>query len=208
MRTGEEAYEIGIAQKDKSIISEPKRNCPVFLGAAEDTLIFFNKENFQYKKDIQVEAAIKGHINLRESPYIKKYTDVMDKIEFGNNPDISISFEDRTKRDFFEFAGKTINGSKKFSMGANTRDGLYAISQRINIDTNTFDFMAYTIGYKDLLSSVSPELLNAQNKELLRILTNECMRIEKYLKLRTLHKIIEHCPIEIDMDNKILKWSV
>src|SRR3989304_2552307 len=109
MQSGEISQVIGQAKKEKSIENACIRNCPTYLDSAIDTLLYFGETKFQYIKDIQIEASHTGFIKLRDSVHVSKYKEIMEKVKYGNNPDIHISNEQRAKQDFFEFTGSTLS---------------------------------------------------------------------------------------------------
>lgn len=206
--TPEEAREIGVITKEKSVENMPMRNAPTYLYNAVSTLRYFGEQQFQYIKDIQIEASVKGCTKLRESPHYKKYMEIMNQVEYGNNPDIYITGEQRAKRDRFEFTGSRVMGITNFKIGVKTRNDLYVISQNLDMESNDIDLIAYLIGYQDMFSSISQELLNPVNMELLKTLTNEVNRVNKFLERRNLHKIIEYCPLEVDYISNSLSWRL
>lgn len=208
MLTPEIAYEIGTCKKEKTIEDVSMRNCPTYLASAIKTLVYFGETQFQYIKDIQIEASTIGFTKLRESPHVSKYIEIMNKVEYGDNPEVYITNEQRTKKDYFEFSGSIIHKPLHFRISTNISTSIFALAEKIDIDVNNLDMIAYVIGYQILFSELDTELLNRQNKELLNLLTNESKRIDKYLEIRTLHKIIEYCPITIDYQECNLKWSV
>lgn len=206
--TPEIAHEIGIVKNNKAIENMSMRNCPIYMDNAITSLLYFNETKFQYIKDIQVEAALIGFTTLRDSEHVSKYREIMDKVEYGNNPDVYITMEQRAKRDRFEFTGSLIKGNTNLRISTKTRNSLFALSQRINMDSNNIDIISYIIGYQRMFNDIDVNEMNRQNKELLLILTNEVKRIHKYLEMRAIKKIIDHCPIQIDYNTCNLKWSI
>lgn len=208
MMTGEQAYETGLAIKNKTIDSVLKRGCPTLIDNALESLLHFGETDFQYKKDIQVEALLIGFTTLRDSEHVSQYKKIMERIKYGDNPEIKITGEQIAKKDRFEFSGSIIKHPVRFEINKKTSDSMYALAGKIDMDTNNFDFMAYAIGCQSMLSNISPELLNSRNKEIINNLTKECARIHRFLELRTLHKIVEHCPIKANYDEKVISWDL
>lgn len=208
MMTPEIAQDKGLAIKNKTTDSVLKRGCPTFLDNAFDALMHFGESEFQYKRDLQVEALIKGHVFLRDSPHVSQYKKIMEQVKYGDNPDIRITGEQIANKDRFVFSGSIIKRPIKFVYDKKTSDSLYALSEKIDLDENNVDYMAYTIGCQDMMSEIPSELLNSRNKELLKTLTDECIRIERFLELRTLHKIIEHTPVQADYNERMIRWTL
>jgi len=208
MVTPETIQIVGIAKRDNTIDNACIRNCPVYLDNAIDVLLYFSETQFKYMKDIQIESAHIGFTKLRDSIHISKYKEIMDIVKYGNNPDIHISGDQRAKQDAFEFTGSKLSRVLNFKISSETRNSLYALGQKLDIVQSNLDTMAYVLGYQEMLSNASSDMFNASNKELLNTLTNECKRIDRFFELRTIHKIIEFCPVEIDHSKNTLSWRI
>lgn len=209
--TPECAQDIGQTTKDKSEINSVIYGCPVYLDTSLHTLAYLLKTQFQYVKDIQLEAGHTGFTKLRDSTHISKYVQIIEKLYYGNNPEIKISIDERSKQDSFTFSGSKSPKKLNFKMSQNTRNGLWALAEKIYIVSSNLDTMAFVIGYHELLEESykkNPELFNTQNIELLKVLDNECIRIDKFFELRTLHKIIEYCPIDVSYELSSISWRL
>lgn len=152
-------------------------------------------------KQIQCEAAKKGHSLLIQNEHIKQYIRVMDKIRYAPGGDKKRLIESGNNKDRYPFS---YNGHPfRIFIKIDTQNDLYSLSEKIDMEYTHVLGIALILGYQQVMSEAS----NLPRMELYEAIKRECQAFDWFFQKRVAQKVIEYYDTKIDLEKKTISWS-
>ncbi len=173
------------------IVQTSIRNYPICItDARKDMQMILGSE--LTLKQIQCDAAKKGYSELLDNKEIKLFLNIIHKIRYEKQ------IPQNNNLDAYPFSDKVT--SVPVYIEKETHNGLYGLADRLEMYFTHVMAWALIIGYRQIMDEA------AKNGKIPRPQIHESIKkesenISKFLKNRTLHKIIDAYDVSVVLDN-------